>query len=150
MKIADISTPTDWEAYARRLFGLPDATALCVIDARRGIARIALLDHGILQAALVTGPSPVAVSRDHLAALLGQPGDAALAGRPGADQPDPGPTLCACFGAGVNTILTAIEQGGLICVKQIGGALQAGTNCGSCRPKLAELLSRSGMHEAAE
>ena len=150
MELADIATPADWEGYARALFNLPDAVAISVIDRKRGIARIALHHNGTLQAALFTGPSPVAVSRDHLAALLGQPGDAALAGRPGADVPDPGPTVCACFGVGVNTILTAIEQGGLISVAQIGAALQAGTNCGSCKPELAALLSRSVLREAAE
>ena len=150
MELADVTTPIDWESYARQLFSLPGATALSVIDAKRGIARIALLDNGILQAALFTGPTPVAVSRDHLAALLGQPGETALAGRPGADVPDPGPTVCACFGVGVNTILTAIETGGLISVAQIGMALGAGTNCGSCRPELAALLSRTVLREAAE
>ena len=82
--------------------------------------------------------------------MLGQSGDTALAGRPGADLPDPGPTLCACFGMGVNTILTAIETGGLISVAQIGAALGAGTNCGSCGPELAPLLSRAVLREAAE
>ena len=150
MELADITCPTDWESYARHLFNLPKAIALSVIDAKRGLARIALLQDGILQAALFTGPTPVAVSRDHLAVLLGQPGGTALAGRPGADVPDPGPTLCACFGLEVNTILTAIETGGLISVAQIGVALGAGTNCGSCRPELAALLSRSMLREAAE
>ena len=150
MELADMTTPADWEAYARALFALPDATALSVIDRKRGLARIALVQDGLLLAALFTGPTPVAVSRDHLAALLGQPGLTALAGRPGADVPDPGPTLCACFGIGVNTILTAIEQGGLMTVAQIGSALGAGTNCGSCRPELAVLLARSVLREAAE
>ena len=150
MELADTTTPADWETYARHLFDLPDATALSVIDRKRGLARIALVENGILQAALFTGPSPIAVSREHLATLLGQSGDTALAGRPGADVPDPGPTLCACFGVGVNTILTAIETGGLISVAQIGAALGAGTNCGSCRPELAALLSRAVLHEAAE
>ena len=121
-----------------------------MIDAKRGIARIALLAIGILQAGLFIGPAPVAVSRDHLAALLGQSGDTALAGRPGTDIPDTGLIVCACFGFGVNTILTAIEAGGLISVEQIGAALQAGRNCGSCRPELAALLARSVLREAAE
>ena len=150
IELADLTTPADWETYARTLVALPDATALSVIDANRRLARIALRDHGILQAALFAGPSRVTVSRDQLVALLGQSGDTALAGRPGADVPDPGPTLCACFGVGVNTILSAIEQGGLISVAQIGTAPSAGTNCGSCKPELAALLSRSVLREAAQ
>ena len=150
MELADTEMPADWDAYARALFALPDAVAHSVIDRKRGLARIALHQNGILLAALFTGPNPVAVSRDHLAGLLGQSGADVLAGRPGADQPDPGPTLCACFGIGVNTILTAIEQGGLMTVAQIGTALGAGTNCGSCRPELAALLARTVVREAAE
>ena len=71
-------------------------------------------------------------------------------GAPPADQPDPGPVLCSCFSVGVNTILTAIETEGLMSVEAIGAALGAGTNCGSCRPELAELLARCATPEAAE
>ena len=145
-----MTMPADWETCARSLLDLPNATALSAIDRKRGLARIALLDDSILQAALFTGPTPVALSRDHLTALLGQSGDTVLAGGPGPDIPDPGPTLCACYGVGVNTILTAIETGGLISVAQIGATLGAGTNCGSCRPDLAALLSRSVLRAAAE
>ena len=67
-----------------------------------------------------------------------------------ADRPDPGPMVCSCFGVGVNTILAAIEDGGLVSVDEVGAALQAGTNCGSCRPEITGLLSRVTLHEAAE
>ena len=65
-------------------------------------------------------------------------------------MPDPGPVLCSCFDVGVNTILTAIEAQGLLSVDAIGAALQAGTNCGSCRPELASLLASTQQKEAAE
>ena len=67
-----------------------------------------------------------------------------------ADRPDPGPTLCSCFGVGVNTILTAIETDGLMSVEAVGAALSAGTNCGSCRPEIAALLATAHGREAAE
>ena len=63
---------------------------------------------------------------------------------------DPGPILCSCFDVGVNTILTAIESQGLTTVEAIGEALQAGTNCGSCRPEIATLLAKFKIPEAAE
>ncbi len=59
--------------------------------------------------------------------------------------PDPGPVLCSCFNVGVNTILTAIEQQGLCTVEAVGAALQAGTNCGSCRPEIATLLRKAAL-----
>jgi assimilatory nitrate reductase catalytic subunit len=50
----------------------------------------------------------------------------------------------------VNTIVTAIETQGLATVGAIGEALQAGTNCGSCRPEIAAILARVHQQEAAE
>ncbi|MEL6236298.1 MAG: molybdopterin-dependent oxidoreductase, partial [Pseudomonadota bacterium] len=140
----------DWEAEARRLFGLPSAQATSLCDPARGTARIALSIDGRLTAALFVAPKPVAVMRDYLAALPEIDPAAALMGRPSIDQPDPGPVLCSCFGVGVNTVLRAIEEQALMSVEEIGTALQAGTNCGSCRPELAVLLRAAVRREAAE
>jgi assimilatory nitrate reductase catalytic subunit len=51
---------------------------------------------------------------------------------------------------GVNTIVTAIEEQGLLSVEALGQALGAGTNCGSCKPELAALLAQYNRLEAAE
>mgnify|MGYP001066959538 CR=1 FL=1 len=56
---------------------------------------------------------------------------ALVAGRPGADKPDPGATVCSCFGVGVNQIVAAV-RGGCHSVEAVGKALNAGSNCGSC------------------
>ncbi len=149
-ELAGGSVPRDWETEARRLFGLGSADASSIIDTARGTARIALEKDGRLLAALFVSPGPVAVMRDHLAALPGTGADGVLVGRPPADRPDPGPVLCACFGVGVNTIVTAIETRGLMSVEAVGAALEAGTNCGSCRPEIAALLTRAQQREAAE
>jgi len=63
-----------------------------------------------------------------------------LAGKPGADQPDVGPLVCACFGVGENTIKDSIACGDAKSVDGIGKQLKAGTNCGSCIPELQKLL----------
>ncbi|SMX30698.1 nitrate reductase [Actibacterium lipolyticum] len=149
-ELADMATPKDWEAYARELFNAPDAAAVTVFDHAKGTARIALTEEGRLVGALFAGKEPVAVSRNHLVGLIGGEAAIALAGRPGADMPDPGATLCSCFNIGVNTILTAIETDGLMSVEAIGAALGAGTNCGSCRPEIAALLESVRTKEAAE
>ena len=150
LELAGAEAPEDWEAEARVLFGLPEARLTRVSDSARGIERLAFHEDGRLVAALFVSPRPVAVSREHLASLLGGEGAQALSGRPGADMPDPGPVLCACLGVGVNTILTAIESGAALSVEAIGAALGAGTNCGSCRPEIAALLANARMREAAE
>ena len=40
-------------------------------------------------------------------------------------------------------IVAAIRSDGLASVEDVGAALQAGTNCGSCRPEIAALLRRA-------
>ncbi len=152
VELAGDTNPDDWEATARDLFGLSEEVpAVTLIDPSRGLARLAFLQNGRLVAALYAGPRPVGVSRSFLSARLGAEADGAiLSGRPGADIPDPGATVCACFDVGLNTILSAIEIGGLTDVDQIGAALQAGSNCGSCKPELQALLDRSPPALAAE
>ncbi len=73
-----------------------------------------------------------------------------LAGRPGADAPDPGPTICACLNVGLNQIRRAIKSGHALTVAALGEALGAGTSCGSCRPELANLINRFSQPKAAE
>ncbi|MDJ0820272.1 MAG: molybdopterin-dependent oxidoreductase [Paracoccaceae bacterium] len=145
------STPVaDWEAEARRLCNAPGAEVASVIDAKGGWARVVLQQDGVLVGALYAARHPVAVMRDYLAGLPGSASGDALTGRPPADVPNPGPILCSCFGVGVNTIVDAIESQGILTVEDIGAALSAGTNCGSCRPELAELLRAAKTPEAAE
>ncbi len=149
-ELAGYDAPEDWEAAARKLFDLPEATATSILDAARGTARVALEQNGRIAAALFVSNKPVAVMRDYLATLPGTESPGVLTGKPPADVPDPGAVLCACFGVGINTIVTAIETDGLMTVEAVGAALEAGTNCGSCRPEIAALLSRAQLREAAE
>jgi len=147
-ELAGMTLPEDWEAYARALFNLPKATCLTVEDRIRGTYRLALMQDGLTLAALFAALEPVQLARGHVAAQVGQPGAALLAGRPGAGVVDPGPIVCACLNVGLSTITAAIAAQHLTTVEQIGAALQAGTSCGSCKPELAALLA--GRLEAAE
>ncbi|WP_227268690.1 nitrate reductase [Roseobacter weihaiensis] len=149
-ELAGATKPQNWEAEARRLFGLADAEVQSFADTSRGDHRFAFHDGGRLLAALFISRQPVAVMRDYLADRSGQSVPQVLTGMTPADHPDPGPVLCACLGVGVNTILTAIEQDGLMSVAAIGQALGAGTNCGSCKPEIAALLASRDVKEAAE
>jgi len=152
LELGYAEAPGDWAAEARALFGLPGgAEPVVVADPARGLHRLAFFDGGRLVAALFIAREPVAVARQHLLGLLGA-GDAGgvLAGHPGADRPDPGATLCACFDIGINTIRAAIAGQGLASVEAIGVALRAGTNCGSCKPELRALLAAATPRMAAE
>ncbi len=151
-ELASAEAPADWNDAARALFGLGQkATAVSMIDPAHCAARIAFLEEGRLVAALYAGPEPVGVSRSFLAGMIGEDTSAEiLSGRPGAERPDPGPTVCACFDVGQNTILEAIRSQRLSSVEQIGAALQAGSNCGSCKPELQALLAAATTPVAAE
>jgi len=149
-ELAGYAPIEDWELAARKIFNLPEATAITILDAKRGNARIALEQDGTLRAAVFVARTPVAVMRDYLAALPGSAVQEVLTGCAPADRPDPGPTLCACFGVGVQTLLRAIQGQGLLSVEAVGAALQAGTNCGSCKPEIATLLAQLPHNEAAE
>ena len=48
--------------------------------------------------------------------------------------------VCACFSVGENTIRAAIRDQSLTTSGEIGKALKAGTNCGSCIPEPKKLL----------
>ncbi|UFM63813.1 molybdopterin-dependent oxidoreductase [Paracoccus sp. MA] len=147
-ELAGLEVPQDWTAHARALFGL-SGEPLVLHDRARGQVRLAFLRKGRLQAALFVAPGPVGLSRSHVAALLGEEGAGALAGRPGADRPDEGALVCACFGIGMNSIVQAIASQRLTSVEAVGQALRAGTNCGSCRPEIRALLDAGTACRAA-
>jgi assimilatory nitrate reductase catalytic subunit len=140
--LADSAPYGDGLDFARHLFGLPEAEVASVTDPKRGLARFAFHDAGQLVAALFIAPEPLALARDHIAQGLLSPSTGVLAGRPSEGQSDPGPVICSCFNVGLNTIRAAIDSGQALSVDAIGKHLGAGTNCGSCRPELAALLSR--------
>ncbi|MFY0616556.1 molybdopterin-dependent oxidoreductase [Shimia sp.] len=150
IEIAHDTVPKCWETFARDAFDAPDADVSSVLDAANNHARVALHTGGQLIGALYTSDRPVSVSREFTTSLIGTNRPGALQGRPSVDQPDPGPTVCACFNIGANTILDAIRTQDLLSVQAIGKALSAGTNCGSCKPELAALLNGARGRAAAE
>ncbi|MEG3152293.1 molybdopterin-dependent oxidoreductase [Sphingomonas sp. ZT3P38] len=122
---------------------LPAGERAEMIDTQRGVIRSAVIADGVLQAALFVSRSASLPPRDWLLAQLGEAGAVPfelLAGRPATPAPDRGRIVCVCFDIGLNTILTAIADQRLVSVEAVGAAINAGTNCGSCRPAIAALL----------
>ena len=148
---AGLKTPKDWEAEARSITGTDTGDAAILHDATTGQTRVAIISGDRIVALFFASPTPVIVARPHAAAMIGQEVSSlnALAGRAAADQPDPGPTVCACFQVGANTLRDAIA-GGASTVDALGKATCAGTNCGSCKPELAALISQFQLPVAAE
>jgi assimilatory nitrate reductase catalytic subunit len=52
--------------------------------------------------------------------------------------------VCSCFKVGEKTIIDAISSG-CTSVDALGEILQCGTNCGSCKPELSQLISRHSV-----
>ncbi|MEQ9590665.1 MAG: nitrate reductase [Parvibaculaceae bacterium] len=105
------------------------------------------LDHAVFWSA-----KPVEVARAWLVDQLGREQDPAsryalLAGRAGAGQPDKGAIVCSCFEVGANQITQAMREGADT-VDAVGVAVNAGTNCGSCRSEIGRLLVTADIREA--
>ena len=137
------------DAWISDLLGAPPGAELVIYaDPGRGAFRYACLVENRLEACLFLARTTAALpSRDLLAELLGTEitpeGRASLlAGRPLGDGAvrEAGRTICACFAVGLNTLHDAIVERRLTCLAEIGAALRAGTNCGSCIPELKATL----------
>jgi assimilatory nitrate reductase catalytic subunit len=122
-------------------------------DPARGVFRYAHFAGGRLDACLFIASDPSSLP-DRAAAVMmfGEtPPDhnraRILAGVSLAGVASPGPTVCACFAVGRNTIVEAIRSGHLTTVTGISDALRAGTNCGSCLPELAAILRETRADE---
>ena len=104
--------------------------------------------------ATADGHCAIAAPSEHLWALLceamGRPDLVAapetatntvrVAGRPFDPVADEGPRVCACFGVTRDAIRHAIVTKRLTSPHEIGEALRAGTNCGSCVPEIEGIL----------
>jgi assimilatory nitrate reductase catalytic subunit len=125
---------------------LPRGERLEAMDMVRGMRRIAVRGQDErLAAAMFLTRSGVLPDRGWIAAQLDAASSAEalswLAARPKEAGPDRGAIVCVCFDVGMKTILSAIAGQGLTSVESVGAALNAGTNCGSCRPAIARLLT---------
>ena len=148
------SEERDWADYAERLLRAPHKAEMSAYqDNSTGRRRFAWFRGGELAGALFLAAEPVAVPRawavEQLAADHGDRGSrlAVVAGRPGAGLADRGAIVCSCFGVGTNQIAAA-ARAGCVTVAAIGEALQAGTNCGSCRSEIREIVDANRLQAA--
>ncbi|EQB06158.1 molybdopterin-dependent oxidoreductase [Sphingobium baderi] len=132
---------------------LPKGDRVEAIDVTRGTRRVAIISDGQLAGVLFVTRSGILPPRDWLIGQLQaqEVGASVLAARGPGNQPDKGATICVCFDIGLNQIVAAIREQSLVDIPAIGKALGAGTNCGSCRPALANILAqtmRETLHAA--
>ncbi len=157
-RLAGHDDPALAEHWARKYFGaiLADGD-IEYQDRRRGIYRTAHIGDDGIEACLFIAPGNAQPDSGWLESLFSESGlaqevrAAVLHGRPAGRSCDSGPLVCACYNVGRNTIASAIMNGGLTSVAAVGAAVQAGTNCGSCRPEIQVLLNAvASKRQAAE
>ncbi|PCD04101.1 nitrate reductase [Sphingomonas spermidinifaciens] len=129
---------------------LPAGERIEAVDTARGTRRVAVLAGGRLAAALFLTERGELPPRDWLIDQLreAEAAPTLLAGRAPGPAIDRGPIVCTCFDIGLRTIVAAIREQQLADVAAIGAAIGAGTNCGSCRPALARLITGETTHAA--
>ncbi|QRM31687.1 nitrate reductase [Microvirga sp. VF16] len=154
IELAGTEPVEDWADFAATLIGSGEnLETLSYSDQDQASFRLATFAGDALLGALFVAPQPVAVSRtwavEHLSApdIRGTERLRLLSGRPGTDQADPGPIVCACFSVGANQIAAAIENGAAS-VEAVGETLRAGTNCGSCRVEIRRLIDAAVLKKA--
>jgi assimilatory nitrate reductase catalytic subunit len=146
--------PTDaWDKTAREVLGAAaDEELISYQDRRRGDWRFAAVRGGVLLGVFYASREPVAVARSWAATLLDSeeiPVPALLAGRPGGAIEDKGAIICSCFSVGFKQIAAAVSDGACLSVDAVGALLKAGTNCGSCRSEIRQIVEK-GRALAAE
>ena len=146
--------PTRWHGLAEQLIA-DDTERAEYIDLPRGIVRIAAFRDGRIEACIFCGPAQNSPHWEIVRALF----DAGvlaerdrrilLSGRSAEGMAESGPIVCACFGVGLEAIRRAMTQGTAVNVAEIGRALRAGTNCGSCIPELQGIVERAAAAPAS-
>jgi assimilatory nitrate reductase catalytic subunit len=149
-----LETEIHSEVLLRRLLKIPaDAELVSFSDPRKAMFRYAGLITGRLAACVFFGPPGTEFSgAEQAKALLGKEISAEerlslLSGLMPAGSQAPSRTICSCFSVTESAIRTAIAEKGLVSAAELGTALKAGTNCGSCIPELQKILASSALAE---
>jgi assimilatory nitrate reductase catalytic subunit len=151
--LATNDAPSLWRARAAVMF--PGAEIAEYADELRGSYRMAAFVDGQLAGCLFIGPAEAAPQWDAVKLLFESESmgeaqrRAVLSGKSTDGIADPGPVICACFGVGLNVIRAALADGSAGNVEEIGRALRAGTNCGSCLPELKRIVADGRIAQTA-
>jgi assimilatory nitrate reductase catalytic subunit len=143
--LASNDGPDAWRTWAAAAFA---GAEIAEYSDAGGVYRVAAFRESRLVGCVFIGPQTAAPRWDAVQALFaGQalaPAErrAVLSGKSPDGRSDEGPQICACFGVRRGAIREAIDRGART-TEDIGAALRAGTNCGSCLPELKRLLEQA-------
>ncbi len=148
-EIAGQEAPENWATHAKTLLNVEAGEEWAEFyDKADGHYRAARFVSGRLDSVIFIDSSILLPPRDWLISLFQKDRLTAkeraglLQGTPPADVEDVGKIICACFNVGEKTIAKAVTEGGAKDAQSVGEICQAGTNCGSCRPEITELVKQ--------
>ena len=125
---------------------LPEGQRL-TLSSRTQLLREAVYDADGLQGMLILSSRPLELDRHWLHQQFSEASSLidwrVISGR-SCDGSQLGPVVCTCFGVTKGEICSAVREQGLGSVSELGKALKAGTNCGSCVPELKKLVREVG------
>jgi assimilatory nitrate reductase catalytic subunit len=141
--------------WAARLCGAAtDDERVEFLDTSRNTYRLAIIRGRRLQACLFIARKASALPQEAALSALFELTDwkddraRILRGGAGAAAPPRGRIVCVCHGITEPVIRAAIAAQNLPDVAAVGRALRAGTNCGSCKGELAQMLREDKMELA--
>jgi assimilatory nitrate reductase catalytic subunit len=152
-EMAGDDVPGSWPQWANAALGARDERVE-FMDTVGGRYRGARIVGNRLQACVFVAATKALPSRTWLGGLFAADAlddDARrgiLAGRAANGALESGPVVCSCFSVGRSTLLRAIRTQALVTTDDVGKALRAGTNCGSCLPELKVLLAQAATPAA--
>jgi assimilatory nitrate reductase catalytic subunit len=138
----------DAAAWQRWMAARKAAETADYSDPSQGVYRAAAFSGDRLDTCLFVGPAADAIGWQDVVAMFAAESltpdqrRMVLSGRSADGLASAGPTVCACFGVGRNTICETIADGARSAT-EIGARLKAGTNCGSCIPELKRLIAEA-------
>ena len=146
-KVGCLNIPQDNLIWAKNILG-NDGEIIRYEDKAGQRFRSAKLINGCLDLVFFMSPSielpnPSWLGSIFIAKEIGPKTRLSLLAGKKSGAKDEGRIVCSCFSVGINTIIEAINKDSLQTVEQIGSALKAGTNCGSCIPELTEIIAKN-------
>jgi assimilatory nitrate reductase catalytic subunit len=152
-ELAGLAPPESWPDWSRAVCGSAFEW-IEFTDGAAGRYRAAAIRDGRLHACLFIAPRPAIAGKEWLAGLFDGTVDPAarlalLSGMPRLGFSERGAVVCSCFSVGRQTLIDAIRSQRLSSTREIGAALRAGTNCGSCLPELDALLTEQLRSDSA-
>lgn len=146
-EVAGKEQPEDWALHAKTLLNVEAGEEWAEFyDKADGHYRAARFIDGCLDSVIFIDSSILLPPRDWLISLFQKQTISAkeraslLMGLPPTDVADTGKIICACFNVGEITIRDVVTEKTASSVEAVGEICQAGTNCGSCRPEIAEII----------